>query len=221
MGRTHGEAIARIRARTHREFPHTSPGVPRPDGTALFVAQPTGIYRRTLRRFSFSNRRHCPRNPTWGCDATRLIGHVLGDGLLDRSTFIWPRDDPRWPAACAACGQPFQLTDEWQMNENELFRCPNGYEFSMWGGGREMPAGAMVRAHWWDTINSHPQRVTPWWVALPNGHQWITCQEATGGGYWTVTGEPPNITVSPSIHAAPGSPKSWHGFIRNGRLEGC
>lgn len=44
----------------------------------------------------------------------------------------------------------------------------------------------------------------------------ITTQQASGGGYWEVSGTPPLITVSPSIwHNAP---CGWHGFIRNGEL---
>lgn len=33
------------------------------------------------------------------------------------------------------------------------------------------------------------------------------------GSYWTRTGDPPNITVSPSINV---SEDTWHGFIQNG-----
>ena len=53
-------------------------------------------------------------------------------------------------------------------------------------------------------------------MVLPDGGSWITTQQASGGGYWTVTGTPPLITVTPSIWH--NSPHGWHGFIRAGEL---
>lgn len=54
-------------------------------------------------------------------------------------------------------------------------------------------------------------------VCLPNGQTWLVdglCGDGHGGRKdygWTVTGEAPNITVSPSIND-PG----YHGFLQNG-----
>lgn len=59
-----------------------------------------------------------------------------------------------------------------------------------------------------------------WAILLPNRAIWHSCQPFGGDpsrGYWTVTGEAPNITVAPSIddqdERAP-----WHGWIRDGQL---
>ena len=57
----------------------------------------------------------------------------------------------------------------------------------------------------------------PLWVNLPGGEFGIpfcvdskaSDQDAKG---WTVTGEPPNITVDPSINIE----GYWHGWIKNG-----
>lgn len=49
-----------------------------------------------------------------------------------------------------------------------------------------------------------------------------------GGPEWDVTGEWPNVTLSPSIgiHGStrthqPGSPYHWHGYLRAGVFEEC
>ena len=54
---------------------------------------------------------------------------------------------------------------------------------------------------------------------LPNRTVWHTWEHVAGtGNRWNVTGEAPNLTVSPSIwDQTPGS--EWHGWIRNGVLE--
>ena len=55
-----------------------------------------------------------------------------------------------------------------------------------------------------------------WRVILPNGTCWGTNFTASDGGKWATTGEPPEITVTPSIwdHAGP----EWHGWIRGGQF---
>lgn len=57
-----------------------------------------------------------------------------------------------------------------------------------------------------------------WAIVLPNGTIWYTTERAgASGNRWTVTGEPPNITVTPSIDDRdPNRP--WHGWIRDGEF---
>lgn len=85
-----------------------------------------------------------------------------------------------------------------------------------------------------------------WWIVLPNTKQqgpgyvhevsWRTTDRASRPPHerWTVTGQAPNLTVTPSIdvecwlypsgdaaQAAPPPVRDgsyWHGFIRNGEL---
>lgn len=71
---------------------------------------------------------------------------------------------------------------------------------------------------WRTPANDHENREC-WFIHLPNGVYWYTTADETGkDGWngWTVTGEPPNITVTPSINAE----GHWHGFITNGELVG-
>ncbi len=53
----------------------------------------------------------------------------------------------------------------------------------------------------------------------PNGYvhpiTWHTKQATADGRPWSVTGEPPNITVSPSINVV----GIWHGWIRDGVIS--
>ena len=55
-------------------------------------------------------------------------------------------------------------------------------------------------------------RVSRGLISLPDGGEWITTQKASGGGHWTVTEHPPNITANPSVWH--NSPTGWHGWVR-------
>jgi hypothetical protein len=65
-----------------------------------------------------------------------------------------------------------------------------------------------------------------WLISLPHQVQpnetekwnrlWCTLQTAGDGQLWSVTGEAPNLTVSPSINCL--EPGGWHGHIQNGEL---
>lgn len=65
--------------------------------------------------------------------------------------------------------------------------------------------------------NSHRPPIT---VVLPSGDWFCIDSKATANGElgpegWTVTGEPPLITVNPSINAV----GQWHGWLRAGMLR--
>ena len=185
-------------------------------GIPLRIAEPSGTYRRDLRRFTFKGRCDVPCTNDWGHDAAVVLG-IIGQAEAERvHGDNWPHDDPRWPAACERCGYEFRDGDEWQRNDNRLYRLPDGTEFTLWGPeARQAPPGAMIRADWYDGW-SFARPGEAWLVILPDGGQWITTQKATDGAYWDVTGTPPAITASPSIwHNAP---HGWHGFIRDGKL---
>lgn len=51
-----------------------------------------------------------------------------------------------------------------------------------------------------------------WSVRLPGLHAFWSKRIASDGKPWDVNGEPPNVTVSPSINLL----GVWHGWIRNG-----
>lgn len=58
-------------------------------------------------------------------------------------------------------------------------------------------------------------RASCWIIRLPDrAWVWHTNEQAGGDGpHWTVTGEPPAITVTPSINVGP---EIWHGWITDG-----
>lgn len=58
-----------------------------------------------------------------------------------------------------------------------------------------------------------------WVILLPGRRVWSTVDYASGGGRWEVTGEAPDLTVTPSIWVSP--PDGWHGWIRDGQLVGA
>lgn len=183
--------------------------------TRLVVAEVVpDRWRRHLRRYRRGVVNDCPL-PGGYHNAVVQIGEVTEriDAIADN----WPHADERWPEACA-CGYRFAPDDYWQRNDCRIIRLPDGTEFTWWGAfGAVAPPGTMIRADWFDEFSRHPDHIESWLISLPDGGEWITSQEATGGGYWTVTGTPPDITANPSIWH--NSPKGWHGWIRNGELQ--
>lgn len=60
-----------------------------------------------------------------------------------------------------------------------------------------------------------------WCIVLPNeaGLWWTTYLADGTDQMWEVTGEPPNITVHPSINAGDNPGKgNWHGHIKDGEM---
>lgn len=89
----------------------------------------------------------------------------------------------------------------------------------------DAPAGAMWKCQ------CHGER--GWMIRMPgndtwpNGHVWpLTWCTLLGDEQdrkWAVSGEAPNLTVTPSIHINPGNGPvrgEWHGFITNGEIVG-
>lgn len=179
-------------------------------GIPLRIAEPTGRYRRDLRRYQSGN--GCAAGGY--CDATVTIAEVSWEEHEQVHGDNWPHDDPRWPRGCDRCPYEFTSEDHWQRNDCQVYALPDGTEFAWWGDpGKAAPPGTMIRADWYPSGD----RGEAWLVVLPDGGTWITTQEATGGGYWIVTGTPPGISVSPSIHH--NAPHGWHGHIQNGELD--
>jgi len=179
----------------------------------LRIAEPAGWWRRSLRRFTFTSQ--CP-GARRGHDACAVLGDIPAGEACRVHGDNWPRDDPRWPAACEGCGYEFTVDDQWQRNDDEIFRLPDGTTFAYVPSlGRAAPAGTMIRAAWYDEHTDQPGE--SWIIALPDGGQWITTQRGTDGGYWTVTGTAPALTAVPSIfHNAP---HGWHGYLTDGYLR--
>ena len=189
-------------------------------GIPLFVAEPTGTCRLVLRRFRFR-----PAEEGHVHDASVVIAEDAPvtpdnpDGTKPVTGHRVPCGDPRWPAVCA-CGVPFEPGDQWQVNELDWYEGAGqryAWGVGSWGGA----PGAVMRTPWRDVDGRPPA----WHICLPNGTWWNTNDrsapaqgDTTFGPYWDVTGEPPQITVSPSINdTSPSRP--WHGWIRAGLLD--
>jgi hypothetical protein len=190
-----------------------------PDGIPLFIAEPAGTCRLSLRRFRYGEEGETHRH-----DAAVVIDESAPESPRDPDDTKpvtdgrVPHDDPRWPTRCD-CGELFGDDDEWQVNEVPWYE-GGGQRFA-WGiGSWDGPPGAMIRVPWRDS----PGRPETWMVFLPNGTYWCTNDRASRdegtklGPYWQVTGTPPLITVHPSIDdQSPARP--WHGWIRDGVMS--
>src|SRR5215469_15582726 len=113
-------------------------------GVPLVLAEPTGRYQRSLRRFRFGVAAgHGPDCPAGGiCDATTVLGVVEADDPLIKwytgpnaehvrgptSGDNWPHDDERWPKTCPKCGGAFTDADQWQRNDSAIYRRTDGPE---------------------------------------------------------------------------------------------
>ncbi len=203
-----------------------------------FMLEATGVRRLRLRRFTFGKNdavtplryptlRNCAKTTYrssdggvryWGHDASTVIEErVLESELrargIDSSGDHWPHEDPRWPKACEACGEPFQDTDEWQLNADHLWRDRRDGATLYHLRRGEVPSGAMWNMDW---LQGNPTYTGPDGLALAvmtPGGEWYIDGPARDGGRWTRTGTPPAITVMPSILAGP-----YHGWLRDGHL---
>ena len=165
------------------------------DGSHTLVAGPDG--RKTWRHFA----------PDGSPEST-----ASGVLIEDR----YSRDDPRWPAHCA-CGYEFRPDDQWQLFHEVVYRrADTGEEMDL----RNAPPGAMWDAFWLAEMDSYrgPDGKSLV-VKLPNGSEWTIDGPSSQGGHWTRTGEPPNLTATPSIlsYACAAWPE-YHGWLRDGEL---
>ena len=78
---------------------------------------------------------------------------------------------------------------------------------------------------WWrhtrGTNDVAPRPMPHLAVMTPAGLACLDCPATGPGGpgrYWERTGEPPNVTVTPSLDIAGGTPDHWHGHLTAGAL---
>lgn len=206
-----------------------------------FLVVPTERVRVSLRRYSRENTPDCcslyPGKYSYHTtmvflreeEARRDEQGALINGLGP----TLPRDDPRWPRRCG-CGYTFTEADTYQHFDELLYRrADSGEEMTL----RDVPAGAMWEAPWLDRFH-RPQGAHSLIVKLPDGSDWAVDGPANNCNWpggdarqglhhcWPRRGAPPDVDVSkehgPTCTAGAGSIMTahWHGFLRNGYLEG-
>ncbi|MES5489064.1 hypothetical protein QMZ05_40505 [Bradyrhizobium sp. INPA03-11B] len=209
----------------------------------VFFLEPTDRERRWLRRFSFSDKRQCPKQ-SYGCHAMFEIGEAdilyTADGYIDATGRLMPpKADPRWPKACAACGRAFDDGDEWQLFSRQIYvRASDGFRCTL----EDAPPGACWNAWWIADRRSEEQIGCAWMVGpdgrslvvkCPDGHQWMVDARASNctkpdddkHHCWVRHGRPEDGTLhvdkaGNTCAAGAGSIQTgkWHGFLRNGYL---
>lgn len=114
------------------------------------------------------------------------------------------------PWKCELVGRK-ELDEKYEKGE----RIPIGW---MWFKKPENVALEMLGKYYKE--NNQANRL-PLLIQLPDG-PWcmdgIASGDDTESG-WTVTGEPPEITVKPSINSRAGQPGGYHGFLTAGILS--
>jgi hypothetical protein len=87
----------------------------------------------------------------------------------------------------------------------------------LWRDDGSNNVGAMIwRHHKVDEHDSDPRPFPHLGVVTPAGLVCLDCPESDPPyGKWTRTGEPPNITVTPSLNV---NNDTWHGFLTDGVL---
>jgi hypothetical protein len=184
---------------------------------ACFMLDPTGWYRIRLRRFVFSSEEKCPATKNYH-DAETVIGKIEAPDY-PVSGDLHPHDDPLWPKACR-CGYEFLESDQWQLTHSEVYRRRDcGDDMTLF----EAPAGAMWYADW--LINVNPSYSGPdgrCLVVKTPGGEWYPDRLSRQGRPWSRAGDPPDVTASPSILITDvDGNETYHGWLRNGRLESC
>lgn len=146
-------------------------------------------------------------------EATVVVQEFAVD-VLDEQPFscggadipdFWLRNG-NWPLACE-CSYVFEEEDHRGLNYHRLFRAEDGSEYTL----MQPPVGGMWFATWMprNSGKSHPPLI----VQLPDGFSWNIDGPSSNGDGWVRTGEPPNITATPSILTG-----GYHGFLQAGVL---
>lgn len=190
-----------------------------------FMIEPTGRYRRWLRRYVPSYEEQCKVSNNGYHDAMVAIEDsdkervVMGD--------IWPHDDPRWPTHCV-CGREFAEEDTWQLFGRQIYTRPDtGKECTLY----DAPPGAMWYADWYaEHERWHGPDGRSLWVMTPGG-EWCVdgvasnCTNRADMKHkcWVRHGTPPDITVDKdglTCKAGAGSIMvgGYHGFLHGGYL---
>jgi hypothetical protein len=150
-----------------------------------------------------------------GGNGHRVVHEVIDGVEFDAAT----EPTKPWPTHCPQCGIEFDTSKSWTDGGATLSRM-GGHVYRRPDTGEEhtrqheFGAGAMFDATEWST--HHGPDGKAWGVVLPPGgvgDLWLIDGVASGGGRWTRSGEPPKLTVSPSIL----TPK-YHGFLEGGVL---
>lgn len=183
-----------------------------------FMVEPSEFGQRSLRRYG-GNPKTCSKTfpGSMSChNSERVIDDkfAMPEGPGRSTLKEGYEGDSRWPKQCS-CGYSFHPEDHWQVNEQRLYRgSPDGKLYVL----RDLPPGAIWRATWLEDVVGNPYASPDgkvWALMMPSGSEWIVYGPAAGGGKWTVQGELPRITVSPSIHQV----GYYHGFVRDGVIS--
>ena len=187
-----------------------------------FMVEPTKTVARYLRRFTIGASSPCPFHLGGHTAEVRIEdgpevpgrtpGHYAGSAEHDPS-------DPRWPAQCD-CGYFFLNDDARQLSMYRLYVRAVPLDPSVAQAPftlREAPAGAMWYADWFADIWKGPDGHCLM-LKLPHGHEWVIDGPSTHSGPgWTRQGEPPRLTVTPSI-LVQSQLGDYHGWLRDGFL---
>ena len=152
-------------------------------------------------------------------EALKARGWPAHDGDLVHGSEGVPKDDPRWPQACA-CGLQFTAEDHWQCNPEKLYRRSDTSELVAL---RDAPVGAMWDAHWMSDIHGYKRIDGMTLCVRTPGGEWCVdgpsySEGKVSGAGWSRSGVAPDITANPSILIPTGN---YHGFLRAGFLEEC
>lgn len=173
-----------------------------------FLLEKTDLFERSLRRYTTpANRNTC--NVFGYHNASVAIGEIdlPGLDLEGVGTSDWPKGDKRWPNECE-CGYRFKNGDEWQYNTRRLYR-DSRFKRNLYVPDHA-PVGAMWEEPWRSRMGPDGRSFS---LMTPAGPWWIDGPASNGGG-WIREGEPPRITVRPSILMG----KKYHGWLRDGFL---
>ncbi len=194
-----------------------------------FIIEPVDRYQVRLRRYCARVGNACPYRG-WCHNNDVFVGveehqaHPVSGSEEDR----FPHSDPRWPQKCDKCDYAFVDGDEWQVNYDQLYRGPDGKEYTLLGPDRLTsyrenfaPVGAIWRAPWLEPSDN--QDKCSYIVRTPGGDWHIDGVAGHPQTRWERTGVAPKFTVRPSILIGKQDDGSWtyHGFLTDGRLEEC
>lgn len=178
-----------------------------------FLLEPTEFAQVSLRRFSNRRKADHWHNVSIVVESIIPVPEAMGknNGRTIMNDKKYPKNDSRWPTRCS-CGYEFTKDDKYYIDYDRLWTCE---EMNGFVRLEDAPVGAMWDAHWYPFKGPDGRCLV---VRTPGG-DWIVDQPIHGKP-WDRSGDPPKITVHPSIAIGRDEKDNWiyHGWLHHGYL---
>jgi len=184
--------------------------------------EPSDRFSHRLRRFRAlgpKGERECPLGYGYhsrDIEIGQVVEGIEADVQERASVLHSPPEEyqEQYPRLCD-CGYTFLPDDPWQERFDRLYLLTPGEGLVTLHAA---PVGAIWDAPWFVERGRYGGADGRCLVCRTPAGDWVIDGPASNGGRWVRTGEPPRLTVKPSIGFGPTVKLTYHAFLTDGKL---